>query len=73
VGQFDLQRPQRAPGGVAQPNAIAGVELTRDIDDKAEPAAAVVDDKHPVVVAEGPGKLDDAVGGGGDRKAAIGS
>src|SRR5881392_1358193 len=52
MGQFDLQRPQGSAGGVTEADAVARMKLARDVDDQAEPAAAMVDDQHAVIVAE---------------------
>ena len=72
MGQFDAQRAERAPERFAEADLGAGRQGRRDIDDQAGPAAAMVEDQDPVIVAERAGEADEAVGGGADRRSAPG-
>ena len=70
AGRFGTVRSRSGPTpGRAGRRArlVAALERRGDVEDQADPAVAMVDDEDSVIVAEGSGKADVAVGGRGDR------
>ena len=59
LGQFDLQRAKSPTDFLSDGYSIARMELGNDVDDQAQPSAAMIDDQDTVIVAERTGELDD--------------
>src|SRR4029078_8548485 len=71
MAHYSLRAPEATPGGIAEPHTVSGVELARNIDDQAEPPAAMVDDEDPVIIAQRTGKSHNAIGRHADGHPAI--
>src|SRR5579864_6187106 len=68
MGKFDLNRTERAPERIAEADPVAGPQWRGEVDDKADPAAAMIEDQDPVIVAKGPREADNPVGGCADER-----